>query len=87
MDAVYNFIDQIVRLIVQPLIYLIMVTALVYLIWGVVFANLGDAEGRQKMRRHLFWGVIGFFIMVAIIAILTVVTATFDIPFPPKGPR
>lgn len=87
MDAVFAVIEKIVELIVQPLIYLIMVTGLVYLIWGVVKANLGDPEERQKMKSHLVWGVVGFFIMVAIISILAVVTATFNIPFPPDRYR
>lgn len=85
MDAVYNLIDKIVDLIVQPLIYLIMVTGLVYLIWGVVFAKLDDPEGRKKMRSHLLWGVIGFLIMVSIIAILTVVLNTFGVDLPERS--
>lgn len=84
MDAVYNLLDKIVNLIVQPLIYLIMVTGLVYLLWGVAVAKLDDPEGRKKMRTHLVWGIVGFFIMVSIVAILTVVTATFGIDFPDR---
>ena len=84
---VYNLIFKIVELIVQPLIYLILVVGLVYLLWGVATAKLDDPEGRKKMRTHLVWGIVGFFIMVSIIAILAAVTATFDIPFPPKPYR
>jgi len=85
MNAVYNLLNKIVALIIQPLIYLIMAVALAYFIWGAAqfILNADDAEARKKGKQHLLWGLVGFFIMVGVISILSVVTATFNVPFPP----
>lgn len=86
MDAVYNLIDKLVDTIIQPLIYLIMAVALVYFVWGAsqFILHADDPEGRKKGKQALIWGLVGFFIMVSVLAILAVVTATFGVPFPPK---
>lgn len=86
MDAVYRLIDKIIDLIIQPLIYLIMAVALAYFVWGAAqfILNADDTEARKKGKQHLLWGLIGFFIMVGVLSILAVVTATFNIPFPPQ---
>lgn len=89
MDAVYNLIADIVRLIIQPLIYLIMAVALVYFIWGAAefILKADEPEARKKGKAHLLWGIIGFFVMVSILSILSVLAKTFDIPFPPEKLR
>ncbi len=79
MQSVINFVNVIVDLIIQPIVVLLMVAALVYFIWGVALfiLNAGDDKKREELKQHLLWGVIGFFIMVSVLGILQVVTATF----------
>lgn len=79
MDALYNFVGNVVALIIQPLIGLLFALALFMLVWGAsaFILKSGDPKARETGRAHLLWGVIGMFIMVAVFAILSVITNTF----------
>jgi len=79
MDTLSHFIANIVAQIIQPLLGLLFALALFFFGGGLIlfFVNGGDPKVRQKTRSILLWGVIGFFIMVSAVAILSVVTNTF----------
>lgn len=84
MDALSGFIAKIVDLIIQPLIALIVTAGVAYFIWGVAMflINSSDSKERKTATQHLLWGVIGVVIMVAVVGILEIVLATFDVPLP-----
>lgn len=84
MDALKSFIDNVVALIINPLIALLMAAALAYFIWGAALfiLNAAESEERKKGKQHLIWGIIGIFIMVSVIGILRIVTATFGVDLP-----
>ena len=54
------------------------------LVYGVVlyFVHSDNEQKREEVRGYLLWGVIGIFIMVAVIGILQVVTNTFGVSLP-----
>jgi len=80
MDALSVFLGNVVKLIIQPLLGLLFALALFMFGGGIIFLSLGgssDPKKRVQERKVLLWGVIGFFVMVSAVAILSVVTTTF----------
>jgi uncharacterized membrane protein YdjX (TVP38/TMEM64 family) len=86
MDAFDTFVGNVVELIINPLIALFFALALAIFLWGAAqfILNADNEEARKKGKQHLIWGVIGFFIMVAVVGILRIVTATFGVDLPPR---
>lgn len=84
MDVLSKFIGKIVELILTPILGLLFALAMFYLINGVVtfIAQADNPEARKKGTQHLLWGIIGLFIMVSVIGILTAVTGTFGVSLP-----
>lgn len=84
MDTLSQFIDNVVRVIITPILGLLFALALFYFIWGLfLFIAKADVpEERAKGTRHMIWSLIGFFIMVSVIGILSVVTGTFGVSLP-----
>lgn len=79
MDRFNAFIDLVVSLIIQPLITLLFALALAYFVWGMAqfILNAADSEGRERGKRALLWGIVGIFIMTAVIGILRITLGTF----------
>lgn len=84
MDVLSNFINKIVELILTPIMALLFALAMFYFVNGIMIfiASADKPEERIKGTRHIFWGLIGFFIMVSVIGILTAVTGTFGVRLP-----
>lgn len=66
--------------IARPIIFLLLATALVLFLYGVyeIVANAGNEEARRQGQQHVFWGVIGLFIMVSFAGILNLVCQTIN---------
>lgn len=80
MPALSQFIANVVKLIIQPILALLFALALFAFVGGVgVFFDFkgDDPKARDRGRRVLMWGIAGFFIMVSAVAILAIVTRTF----------
>ena len=60
--------------IVNPIITLMIASAVVFFIYGVVeFVGAADnEEKRSKGKQHIIWGIIGIFIMVSVWGIMNV---------------
>ncbi len=58
--------------IVNPLITFFFAAAVVFFLWGVAdFIRSGESdEGRDKGKRHMVWGIVGMFLMMAVFAIM-----------------
>lgn len=82
MQEVYNFINKVVDLIINPLIEVLMAAALAYFLWGAanLILNGDNPEKRKKGQEQLLWGIIGLFIMVSVFGILNVALSTFCTP-------
>lgn len=80
MNALSQFIANIVQYIIQPLIVLLFALALFLFVNGIILffdVRGSDPKERERGRRLLIWGVVGFFIMTFGMAIIAVVTNTF----------
>lgn len=61
--------SRLTNLIVNPLIALIFTAGLLVFFWGVVqfliALNAGGTSSKEDGKKHMFWGLIGMFVMVA----------------------
>ena len=79
MQNLTQFITNVVQFIINPLIWLLFALALYYFVIGIIpfMMKSDDPKERAKGRQHLLWSIVGFFIMVSVVAILATITATF----------
>lgn len=80
-DGVDDFIHNVNRLILNPLIQLVFAVALIVFLYGMVefLINQESEEKKTAGKRHMLWGVIGMTIMFSVWGILTIVLDTFNI--------
>ncbi len=74
-------INAIIGTIINPTLALIFAAGLLVFLWGVVqFIWNSDQEDERKVgQRHIIWGLVGMFIMVAWFGISTIITNTFEL--------
>lgn len=82
--AVNSIIFRINDVILNPIITLLFALALVMFLWGVFqYVVMQDSDAMHEQgRNHMFWGLIGMFIMFSVFAIIRIVLGTFGIPLP-----
>ena len=83
-DALTRLIDNITAKILQPIVWLLFALAMFYFVNGIATFMLkaDDPKARAKGRQEMIWGIVGFFIMVSVYAILSIVTNTFGVDLP-----
>jgi len=76
-----TLMDRIETVIINPLLLLLFAVAFLYFMWGMAtFVWKSDSdEGRTTGIKHMLWGVIGMFIMVAVWGIINIIKSTFGI--------
>ncbi len=84
MQTLEIFIGNVVQDIINPLLVLLMSLALAYFIWGGAqfILNADEKEKRGKGKQAMAYGLIGLFIMTAVLGILGVLTRTFGVDLP-----
>ena len=67
--------------IVNPAILVIFALGFFLFIWGLVefIMNLDKESSRETGVKHMLWGIIGMFIMVAVYGIIALLNNTFDL--------
>lgn len=77
-DAFNTLFDNIINNIVTPAIYLIVAIAVVYFVWGVLvfIQNADNPEKRKEGYMHMFWGIVGIFIMISAKGIMEIIKST-----------
>lgn len=60
--------------VVQPFIELLMVLASLIFIYGVIefITNTDNEKSRTQGKKHMLWGIVGLFIMIAAAGIMWV---------------
>lgn len=71
MDA-RGLVVRLAELIINPTITLLFGLAILFFVWGLVqyIRGADQSAERSKGAQHMFWGIVGIFIMVSAIAIL-----------------
>ena len=80
-ESIDTFINNVNKLIVNPLILLLFALALVYFLWGVFefIANQENEEKKTEGKKHMLWGIIGITIMMGVWTILSIILNTMNI--------
>lgn len=80
-ERVDQFIRNVDKLIINPLIILLFALAVAYFLWGI-FEFLSNAENEEKRttgKTHMLWGIIGIAIMMGVYVILNIILNTLGI--------
>jgi uncharacterized membrane protein YidH (DUF202 family) len=79
--SVDTFIHKLNQYLLNPIIIFLFILAVCYFIYGIFeYLNGGESgDARETGQRHMMWGLIGLFIMVAVFYILKVLLGTLGI--------
>lgn len=75
-----DFINDVTREIITPIITLLAIIAFAVFVWGVVqmIAAAGDEEKRRTGQQHILWGIIGLVILFGASGIVRFLEATVN---------
>lgn len=83
MTEAIQLIGRFVAVILNPTIALLFGFALLVFLWGLAKFIWTDSENqesdREEGRRHMLWGILGMFIMIAAFGITSIIVNTFGI--------
>ena len=66
------------RVIINPIIFFLFALAMVYFLYGVAkyLLNPENEDVRKTSKSHMFYGIIGLFVMVAVFGIMNIILNT-----------
>lgn len=73
-----TIIDKVQDAILTPLIALLFALALGYFLFGVLkfIQNQDNETAQEEGKKHMIWGIIGIFLMIAVYGILDIIETT-----------
>jgi len=75
MLSTQTIASRLTTLIINPLIALIFAAGLLVFFWGVIefliAINAGGSSSKEDGKKHMLWGLIGMFVMVAAYALFS----------------
>jgi succinate dehydrogenase/fumarate reductase cytochrome b subunit len=80
-ESIDQFILNLNKFIINPLILLLFALAVAYFVYGV-FEFLMNQENDEKKttgKKHMLWGIVGITIMMGVFAILHLILNTLNI--------
>jgi len=80
-SGVVTFMEKVTEQLINPIIGLIFAAALAYFLYGLMMfiLNAGDQGKRTEGKSHMFWGVVGMSVMVAVGGIIAMALNTFGV--------
>ncbi len=86
LEPIQDLAGKLATTIINPLLALIFGAGLIVFIWGLVqylYALNVKGEQDQDAKKHMLWGIVGMFIMVAGFTIIRIIANTIGAPLPP----
>ncbi len=82
--ATCSLLGKFIAVILNPILYLMTAVAVLIFLWGIVqyFWELRKGGKSDDGKRHMAYGLVGLFIIVSTIGILTVISNTVKGLFP-----
>ncbi|HAQ02877.1 TPA: hypothetical protein DEP30_02450 [Candidatus Nomurabacteria bacterium] len=76
--SVTTLMNSINRVIIGPLIMFLFALAVIYFMYGLFqyLISPDNEEIKKTSKKHMFWGIFGMFIMVAVFGILNLILNT-----------
>lgn len=70
--------------LINPLIMLLFGIAIIVFVYGLIeyIAQKDNTEATLRGKRHMFWGIVGIFIMVSVFAIMRIIINAFGAELP-----
>lgn len=81
---VTGLVAKVTTAIINPILALLFAAGLLVFVWGLVqflIGLSGESESKDDGKRHMLWGVIGMFVMVAAVAIVNLVASSIGVPY------
>ncbi len=78
---------KLTQVLINPLMALFFAVGLLVFIWGLVQFIWGlnaETESKEQGKKHMLYGIIGMFIMVAAYAIVQLIGNTIGAPVPSR---
>ena len=84
MDYGTGILSRIIQYIIDPAILLIFSIGFLLFVWGLVIfiSNPEDSGKRGTGIKHMIWGIVGMFIMIASQGIINIIIGTFNLEMP-----
>lgn len=79
---IYGLSDLVLTIINEILVPIIFAIAFIVFIWGIFqffIAGKQDPETRDKGKSLMFWGLIGFFVMVSVWGLVNILVNSLDL--------
>lgn len=76
-----SFVDKLSTNIINPLIFLLFAAAAVVFAFGLFrfLANASNETEKEQGKKHMTYGLIGLFIMVAVFGLINVLLGSFGL--------
>lgn len=78
-SAITDLVKKVSDVLLDPFIALVFAAAFIVFMWGVAqylyYLNIGDS-GNKDGKMHMFWGIVGMFIMTAAWTLMKIIDAT-----------
>ena len=76
-----QILENFVTYIINPAILVIFAAGFFLFVWGLVqfLLDLDKGANREEHLKHMFWGIIGMFVMASVYGILALLDNTFDL--------
>jgi len=85
LEPIQQLAGDIGRVIINPLLMLIFGAGLLVFTWGLVqYLYALNVKGEQDpdAKKHMLWGIVGMFIMVAAFTIIRIIANTIGVRLP-----
>lgn len=79
--TIEEFLGNIARVIINPIIILAFSVALLIFFWGIfkfISSETADAK-RDEGKKKMLWGLFGMFIMISAYGLIRLITGTFGV--------
>ena len=80
MDGLLSLARVLSKIILDPILALLFAGGLLVFLFGVVQfffnINVGDGHSREDGKRHMFWGIVGMFVMLCAWGIVQLIANT-----------
>lgn len=86
MEAVQAVVGKVSAIIINPILVLLFGAGLIVFFWGLIqylYALNVHGEQSAEGKKHMFWGLVGMFIMAAALAIIKLIANTINVSLPP----
>ncbi len=82
--ATCALISKVIAVVINPLLLLLGAVAGLVFVWGVVeyLWKLRNGESTNDGKNHMLWGLVGLFIIVAALAIMSMIWNTVRLLLP-----